>query len=254
MGSDDAAAIVVDGDRPTRWVEVSSFGIDPFAVTNSRFGAFAGDTGYVTDAERYGWSFVFHGFAPHGGRAYRHAAEAPWWLQVEGADWRHPDGPGSGLQGREDHPVVHVSWADAQAYCRWAGSRLPAETEWEYAARGGLEGRRFPWGDELEPAGEHRCNVWQGSFPNENTCADGYVGTAPVDAYAANGYGLYNMVGNVWEWCADGFGDGSRRALRGGSYLCHASYCNRYRVSARTGNTPDSSAGNIGFRCARDAA
>ena len=179
---------------------------------------------------------------------------------MPGADWRHPEGPRSGVDDRWDHPVVHVSWHDATSYSAWAGVRLPREAEWEYAARGGLEGRRFPWGDTLRPDGEHRMNVWQGRFPTHNTLDDGYLGTAPVHAFAANGYGLHNMTGNVWEWTVDAFdaapgarAAAGRRALRGGSYLCHGSYCRRYRVSARMGSTPDSSAGNIGFRVVADA-
>ena len=167
-----------------------------------------------------------------------------------------------------DHPVVHVSWNDAQAYCVWAGKRLPTEAEWEYAARGGLEGKAFPWGDELEPNGEHRMNVWQGTFPNENTCADGFYGVAPVDAFPPNGYGLHNATGNVWEWCSDWFSidfhtrdtrtdpkgpaRAENRSTRGGSYLCHDSYCRRYRVAARNSMEPSSTTGNTGFRCAQD--
>jgi formylglycine-generating enzyme required for sulfatase activity len=166
---------------------------------------------------------------------------------------------------------VHVSWADAVAFCDWAGLRLPTEAEWEYAARGGLVQKRYPWGDEREPGGRHRMNVWQGRFPMENTRADGYLGTCPADEFEPNGYGLYNPSGNVWEWCADWFHPtfhqsrhsprlnpsgpsyGERKATRGGSYLCHESYCNRYRVAARGSNGPHDSAGNLGFRCARDA-
>jgi formylglycine-generating enzyme required for sulfatase activity len=149
-----------------------------------------------------------------------------------------------------------VSWLDARAYSRWAGARLPAETEWEYAARGGLAGARYPWGDDLVPGGEHRMNVFQGRFPDRDTGEDGFVGTAPVDAFTPNGYGLHDTTGNVWEWCADRFGPGrpAQRTMRGGSYLCHDSYCARYRCASRSANTPYSSAGNIGFRVAADAA
>jgi formylglycine-generating enzyme required for sulfatase activity len=158
------------------------------------------------------------------------------------------------VDGRGDHPVVHVSWSDASAYARWAGKRLPTEAEWEYAARGGLVQRRFPWGDELEPGGEHRMNVWQGVFPGVNTTDDGHAGTAPVRSYPPNAFGLFEMTGNVWEWTTGWYDEaGGVRTMRGGSYLCHASYCNRYRVDARSGNTADSSTGNLGFRCVRTA-
>ena len=182
-----------------------------------------------------------------------------------GADWRHPEGPQSSLEGRGGHPVVHVSHHDALAYCEWASRRLPTEAEWEYAARGGLVQKRLPWGDEREPGGEHRMNIWQGSFPDRYTLDDGYLGTCPADEFEPNAYGLHNASGNVWEWCADWFvsdpassvsgpdpkepAAGEARVIRGGSYLCHDSYCNRYRVAARSSNTPDASTGNIGFRC-----
>ncbi|MBB4931941.1 formylglycine-generating enzyme required for sulfatase activity [Lipingzhangella halophila] len=256
-----------DGEGPVREVSLSGFEIAATAVTNAEFAVFVESTGYATDAERYGWTFVFEGFLPRRSPPGRSVAGAPWWRQVHGADWRHPEGPGSGLRGRYDHPVVHVSHDDALAYCRWAGVRLPTEAEWEYAARGGLAGKAYPWGDEREPGGEHRMNVWQGSFPDRNTAADGYLGTCPVDAFPPNGYGLHNMTGNVWEWCADWFNPryhrngpwtdptgprfGQARVLRGGSHLCHESYCLRYRTSARMGNSPDSSSGNTGFRVAR---
>ena len=268
MGTDDSLSYEADGEGPVHEVTVRPFFIDAEAVTNARFGHFVQATGHVTAAERFGWSFVFAGLLPEEFPDTRGVVQTPWWRQVHGADWSHPEGPHSDVADRSDHPVVHVSWDDAQAYCAWAGTRLPTEAEWEYGARGGLEQQRFPWGDELEPDGEHRMNVWQGTFPAENSCADGWVGTAPVTEYPANGFGLHNMTGNVWEWCADWFApdfyasspaadpvgppDGTHRVMRGGSYLCHASYCNRYRVAARSGNTPDTSTGNLGFRCVAD--
>jgi len=278
MGSDYEKGFSEDGEGPVRKVRLSPFKISRFATTNSEFARFVEATGYETDAERHGWSFVFHLFVgPEArGRVRGSSAGAPWWRAVAGASWRSPEGPGSSWEDRPDHPVVHVSWDDAQAYCGWAGLRLPTEAEWEYAARGGLKGRRFPWGNVLAPSGEHLCNVWQGEFPLKNTAEDGWAGTCPVDAFEPNGFGLHNVAGNVWEWCSDWFSsvyhavesDGGRRALtdpkgppsgtarviKGGSYLCHRSYCNRYRVGARSRNTPDSSTGNTGFRCAADAA
>jgi formylglycine-generating enzyme len=257
-----------DGEGPVHEVELPAFRIDAHSVSNRRFAEFADATGWVTDAERYGWSFVFLGLLPDNFPPTRGVQGAPWWRQVMGADWRHPEGPHSDVSARREHPVTHVSWNDAQAYCRYTGTRLPTEAEWEVAARGGLEGRPFPWGDELEPAGVHRMNVFQGQFPTTNTGADGYLGTAPVGAFAPNGYGLFNVCGNVWEWCTDwldptyystspveaprGPASGVLRVLRGGSYLCHDSYCRRYRVSARFGNEPDSSSGNVGFRVASE--
>ncbi|MEU1803783.1 formylglycine-generating enzyme family protein [Streptomyces sp. NPDC019937] len=268
MGSEDADTNPGDGEGPVRDVAVGPFAIDAHCVTNQRFTAFVEATGYRTEAERFGWSYVFATFlSGEPRRVSPRPKSTPWWCGVQGAYWAAPEGPGSDLSGRSDHPVVHVSWTDANAFCHWEGSRLPTEAEWEYAARGGLEGKRFPWGDELTPGGEHRCNIWQGRFPSHNTTEDGYAGTAPVTAYRPNGYGLHNVAGNVWEWCADwwttapsraegpranptGPGNGTTRVLRGGSYLCHDSYCNRYRVAARTSNTPDSSSGNTGFRVA----
>jgi formylglycine-generating enzyme len=250
MGSEDAFSYPGDGEGPVRPVRVDTFSMNVCAVTNAEFALFVESERYQTEAEQFGSSFVFGGLLPDDFPPTRGVAHAPWWRQVDGADWAHPGGPQSDIARRLDHPVVHVSWNDAQAYCEWAGMRLPTEAEWEYAARGGLEGRVFPWGDELEPDGHHAMNVWQGSFPDRNTCADGHYGTCPADSYDPNGYGLLNMTGNVWEWCADPFTtDAGRRAARGGSYLCHESYCRRYRVAARNGLTPDSSAGNVGFRC-----
>jgi formylglycine-generating enzyme len=267
MGNEDGDGFTQDGEGPVREVTVNSFYMDPVAVTIASFRKFVDQTGYTTDAERFGWSFVFHLLISDrtAETVMGSVPQAPWWLAVPGADWRHPEGPDSGIDERKDHPVVHVSYRDALAYCSWAGKRLPTEAEWEYAARGGLESKKYPWGDELMPDGEHRCNIWQGEFPMLNTASDGYVGTAPVRSYSPNGYGLYNMSGNVWEWCSDWFTErrsgshhpagterGMTKVTKGGSYLCHDSYCNRYRVAARSSNTPDSSTGNTGFRCVAD--
>lgn len=252
MGSDDGEGEPGDGEAPSRIVHLPSFRIDRTAVSNHQFAQFVAATQYVTVAEEVGSSFVFAGLLPDDFEPTRGVVDAPWWREVSGACWRYPEGRGSTIQRRADHPVVHVSWHDAMAYCEWAGKRLPSEAQWEYAARGGLHGKRFAWGDELTPHGEHRCNIWQGHFPSVNSAEDGYYGTAPVDAFAPNGWGLYNVCGNVWEWCADEFGQGTRRVIRGGSYLCHESYCNRYRVAARSSNEPIASTGHTGFRCAAD--
>lgn len=270
MGTDDDDGFVEDGERPVREVEVAPFAIDSTTVTNAQFAEFVKATSYRTEAEVYGWSFVFYKLIAADMLATQPqlVPTAPWWCAIPGAYWKHPEGPRSGLARRADHPVVHVSWNDAIAYCRWSGKRLPTEAEWEYAARGGLRQQRFPWGDELEPGGEYRCNIWHGRFPDLNTREDGYLGTAPATAFKPNGFGLYNMSGNVWEWCQDWFSvdfhltgprtnptgppQGDARVMRGGSFLCHRSYCNRYRVAARSKNTPESSTSNIGFRCVTD--
>jgi formylglycine-generating enzyme required for sulfatase activity len=267
MGTDGTYGYAVDGEGPAHEVVLAPFALAAHAVTNADWAAFAAATGHRTEAEVFGWSFVFAGFLPDDFPPTRAVPQALWWRQVHGADWAHPEGPQSSLEGRADHPVIHVSWNDAQAFCAWSGTRLPTEAEWEYAARGGAAGLRFPWGDELEPGGEHRMNAFQGRFPGHDTAADGYAGTAPVGSFPPNDYGLHEMTGNVWEWTADWFdpgwyarspredprgpATGQQRVMRGGSYLCHASYCNRYRVDARSGNTPDSSTGNLGFRVAR---
>ncbi len=269
MGTDYAGGFPADGEGPVRPVTVSPFQMDVFPVTNDDFSAFVEANDYRTEAETFGWSFVF--WAHISRKRFRSLVEdtvafAPWWCKVRRAYWRQPEGPGSGLAGRSRHPVVHVSWNDASAYAKWARKELPTEAEWEYAARGGLEQKLYPWGDDLTPNGVHRCNIWQGRFPLVDTAEDGYAGTCPVDSFPPNAYGLYSVTGNVWEWCADWFGahftssplrdpagpaSGQGKVMKGGSFLCHASYCNRYRVAARTSNTPDSSASNIGFRCVR---
>ncbi|MEP7140795.1 MAG: formylglycine-generating enzyme family protein [Caldimonas sp.] len=252
MGNDGADAVPGDGEGPVRDVALAAFRIGAATVTNAEFAAFVRATSHVTAAERAGRSFVFYLQLPEvaRGRTGQVVAGLPWWLPVDDASWQRPEGPGSQVRDRPAHPVVHVSFDDAQAYCDWAGTRLPSEAEWERAARGGLEGRRFAWGDELlDGEGVLRCNVFRGAFPN--TPSPGWTpGLVDAASGQANGYGLFNVCGNVWEWCADMRGDG-QRALRGGSFLCHDSYCNRYRVAARSANTADSSASNIGFRVVR---
>lgn len=275
MGNERDYGFAADGEGPVHEVTVSPFWIDATTVTNEQFNAFVNATGYKTESEHFGWSFVFYGLLTPKQRAKTSRSRAlgsEWWCRVDGASWRHPEGPGTNIKKRWAHPAVHMSWHDARAYANWAGKRLPTEAEWEFAARGGLETsspHRYPWGDDLEPEGKHRMNVWQGDFPNRNTEADGHYGTAPAKTYRANGYGLYQMTGNVWEWGWDYFDTGyyqnspavdplgpsspsDRRIMRGGSFLCHHSYCNRYRVDARSSNTPDSASSNIGFRLVRD--
>ncbi|WP_432791338.1 formylglycine-generating enzyme family protein [Brevibacterium sp. K11IcPPYGO002] len=262
-----------DGEGPRHRVSLTEFEIATTSVTNDDFARFVADTGYVTTAEHLGTSAVFAMLLESNPGARAHvlgrAPGVPWWVEVSGANWAAPEGPGSTIDSRGDHPVVHISWDDARAFCNWSGTRLPSEAEWELAARGGLKGRRYPWGNRLLIDGEWNCNIWQGEFPRMNTLDDGFVGTAPARHFTPNGLGLYNPVGNVWEWCADWFArdyyqhsphtdprgpdTGEKRIMRGGSFLCHDSYCNRYRVAARSSNTPDSSASNIGFRVVREA-
>lgn len=250
MGDNSDWSYPDDDEGPTREIHVNPLTLDVHAVSNERFEVFVGATGHTTDAEAHGWSFVFGGLLHDDFPDTRGVAAAPWWREVEGADWRHPEGPHSDTTTRADHPVIHVSARDAAAFAAWAGKRLPTEPEWEYAARAGAS-TTFPWGEELEPGGEHRANVWQGTFPVADTGADGYVGTCPVDAFPASAFGTHNMIGNVWEWTASLWD--SERVLKGGSYLCHASYCRRYRPAARSRASLDSSMGNTGFRCAGDA-
>ncbi|MEM1296566.1 MAG: formylglycine-generating enzyme family protein [Verrucomicrobiota bacterium] len=271
MGGEGPEVWESDGEGPVREVTLDPFAIDRCAVTNEQFAEFCEATGYETEAERFGWSIVFYNQVPPAHRKrtnFDSLPNMPWWLKVEKADWRKPGGPGTQLRKLGDHPVVHVSWNDANAYAQWMGRRLPTEAEWEFAARGGLEQALYPWGDDLEPGGKHVCNIWQGNFPEHDLAEDGFAGTAPVRSFPANGFGLHNVAGNVWEWVNDWFSptwhlqaslenprgpeSGDSRIIRGGSYLCHVSYCNRYRVSARTANTPDSSTGHTGFRLAKD--
>ena len=263
----DRPALRYDGEGPRRPIRLKPFGIEAHAVSNDRFAAFVAATGYVTEAERFGWSFVFQTFLDAELSAPA-PVDTPWWRKIDGANWRHPEGPGSEIGARGDHPVTHISWRDANEFALWCGGRLPTEAEWEHTARGGEAERRFPWGDEEPTDTRIFCNIWQGRFPDLNTEADGYHGTAPVDAFVPNPAGLFNMAGNVWEWCQDPFRTRSltrtgkdrdriaaaerERTLKGGSYLCHISYCYRYRIAARMGRNPNTSTGHIGFRLAYD--
>lgn len=260
---------------PAYEVELQPYAIETTEVTAEAFAEFAVATGYQTDAERFGWSFVFVAQLPAEVESgiTRAVQGAEWWLPVDGASWRAPEGPGSSWEDRRRHPATHLSWNDAAAFCAWAGRRLPTEAEWEHAARGNKTGRIFPWGDRGDA--EHlakRANIFEGHFPDApaNPPPDGYLYTAPVASYKANAYGLHDMVGNVWEWTSTDFADRGphappahavraaeaagepRYAQKGGSYMCHASYCYRYRVAARTANTADSSSANNGARCAAD--
>jgi formylglycine-generating enzyme required for sulfatase activity len=250
MGTDNG----MDYEAPAHEVTVKSFWIDQHEVTVAEFAKFVAATGYKTDAEKFGWSGAFE-------------MKSGQWKKTKGADWRHPEGPGSEVV--ENEPVCQVSWNDAAAYAKWAGKRLPTEAEWEYAARGGLVQREYSWGDDLRPNGKPAANWWQGTFPNRNTTEDGFTRRAPVESFPPNGYGLYDMTGNVWEWCADWFseryyaasahddpkgpGDGNERSIRGGSWMCAENFCSNYRVAARSHATPDSGLNNLGFRCVRDS-
>ena len=281
MGSDTGPA----DERPQHQVKVDAFWIDQHEVTNEQFSHFIESTNYVTTAERAPSPDDFPGVSPDklvpGSLVFTPplTKDPPpdqplsWWQFVPGANWRHPDGPGSGIEDRAKHPVVHVSWDDAVAYCKWAGKRLPTEAEWEYASRGGLDRKEYVWGDEQQPLGRHAANIWQGRFPDENTKEDGFVATAPVGSFPSNGYGLYDMAGNVWEWCADWYrpdyyahssatnpsGPASsydpdepgatKRVERGGSYLCTDQYCGSFRPARRMKTSPDTSLCHTGFRC-----
>lgn len=309
MGSDESYAF--PNEKPAHKVTLNAFYIDINAVTNADFAKFVSATGYVTTAERpVDWEELKKQVPPgtpkpapemlQPGSLVFQKTDGPvnlrnianWWRWTSGASWRHPEGPGSDIKGRENHPVVQVSWEDATAYAKWAGKRLPTEAEWEYAARGGLSGARYAWGNEPRPEGKYMANTWTGEFPYRNDAADGFSGTAPVGSYPANGYGLHDMSGNVWNWCSDVYhgstfamrcqdpercgnphgpmltdpesplpGDPSppsvpgaeRRVTKGGSFLCNPSYCESYRPSARRGTPPDTGTSHVGFRCAQDA-
>lgn len=284
MGTDDVKIKGdPDGERPARPVRVSPFGIDRYEVSNAQFERFVQATSYQTESEIFKWSFVFERLVSPEVNASvtQAAAEAPWWLPVPSASWRQPEGADSSVAKRPNHPVVHVSHNDAVAFCRWRGMRLPTEAEWEFAAQGSLVGEHttFPWGNTVLVNGTFMANTWQGVFPQNDTGRDGYTRTAPIDAFPPNGFGLHNMIGNVWEWVADwhspvyhrrlgsdrctsggecgtaavdpqGPPSGEAKVKKGGSYMCHRTYCYRYRTAARSFNTPDSSSSNLGFRCA----
>lgn len=288
-------------EKPAHKVRVAGFWMDETEVTNAQFQAFVEATGYVTTAEKppdlaeimkqvapgtppppkeslVAGALVFT--PPAGPVSLKDFSQ--WWRWTPGASWRRPEGPKSSLEGRENHPVVQVSWDDAVAYARWARKRLPSEAEWEFAARGGLAGKPYVWGDEKPSDTDIFANIWQGEFPHKNTAADGFERTAPVKSYEPNGYGLYDMAGNVWEWCADWYqrelyrqrmakgtivnpsgpeqtNDPLRpftpqRVQRGGSFLCNDSYCSRYRPSARHGSSPDTGMSHVGFRCVQSPA
>lgn len=254
---------VFEGDRegPEREVEIEKFYLDKYEVSNENFEEFVKQTGYQTEAEKFGDSFVFKTLiSPEMQEQYEdfRVLQAPWWYKVKDMNWKQPEGPGSSIGDRMNHPVVHISWNDANEFCKFKGKRLPSEAEWEAACRGGKKRKLFPWGNKLMPNDKHWMNIWQGEFPDKNTVEDGEVSTCPVDKYRQNDFDLYNIVGNAWEWTSTLWNEGDiekenpDRVKKGGSYLCHKSYCYRYRCAARSQNTQDSSAGNLSFRCAKN--
>ncbi|WP_332838744.1 formylglycine-generating enzyme family protein [Nocardia bovistercoris] len=254
MGSADPDIYPLDGEGPVRRETVAPFAIAATTVTVAQFDAFVAATGYVTDAERFGDSLVFEAALPEHDREHPRIADTPWWAVVGGADWRHPAGPRAEIDARRDladHPVVHVSLADAREYCAWSGTAIPTEAQWEFACRGGLSGQPYPWGSQRDPGGAAMMNIWRGEFPGSSSTPAGATFTAPVHDYAPNGFGLFHTTGNVWEWTTGEFDPrrGDRRGvIRGGSHMCHESYCRRYRTSARSGASADTSSGHIGFR------
>ena len=286
-------------EYPKHAVKVNEFFMDATEVTNQQFAAFVKATGYITTAEKdVKWEDLKKQLAPGTPKPAAEMLKAAslvfvpteaavnlqdfsqWWSWTHGADWKHPKGPDSNIEGKENHPVVHVSWDDAQAYCKWTGKRLPTEAEWEYAARGGRRNNVYAWGNENVDSGNAKCNYWQGNFPYNNETKDGFYGAAPVRSFAPNGYGLYDMSGNVWEWCADLYNNThytqfekikiainpkgplksydpdeplvAKRVMRGGSFLCNESYCSGYRVAARMKTSADSGMEHLGFRCVAD--
>jgi formylglycine-generating enzyme required for sulfatase activity len=295
MGGDNEQAS--EDEYPKHKVELNGFWMDATEVTNAQFAAFVKATGYITTAEQKpDWEELKKQLPPDTPKpdddvlvASSLVFKAPpsavslqdysqWWVWTEGANWKHPDGPTSTIEGKENYPVIHISWYDAQAYCKWAGKRLPTEAEWEWAARGGLSNQIYPWGNEPINKGKSKANYWQGQFPNQNTVEDKFYYSAPAKSFDPNGYGLYDMAGNVWEWCADYYKNdyyaeiqkgaknptgpdksfdpaeplAQKRVIRGGSFLCNDSYCSGYRVARRMKSTEDSSMQHVGFRCVKD--
>jgi len=235
-------------ERPERAVKLNAFVMDAHEVTNDQFRKFVEETGYITEAEK-----IQPGFDAPGGAVFTEPSSnnPSWWHFVEGANWRHPDGSESSIEGRGAHPVVQVTLADARAYAAWAGGRLPSEMEWEYAAKAGANSL-YVWGAERSPKGEEQANTWQGAFPIENTMADGFQSRAPIGCYAPNAFGLYDMIGNVWEWTETKWENGPSHVIKGGSFLCAENYCRRYRASARQPQEIDFSTNHIGFRTIRE--
>jgi formylglycine-generating enzyme required for sulfatase activity len=257
MGTNNALAYPADGEGPKRIVELDEFWIDETAVTNQSFAQFVDATGYITEAELTGWSFVPAFLLSEQDEQYLvgQSGDTPWWVGVTAANWRQPLGPSSSTTDIQSHPVTHISWRDANAFAQWNGKRLPTEAQWEKAARGGLDNSLYAWGDDLIVDGQHMCNIWQGDFPTFNSAQDGHLGTAPVHSFEPNGYGLYNVCGNVWEWTADSWNStdlADNKVIKGGSFMCHDSYCNRYRLSARTSHPKNGFTAHIGFRCVAD--